>query len=423
MAPDAAAGRARLLVLGAGPAQLGLLEAARARGLHVIAADRDPHAVGFPLAHERALVSSEDEPAVERLARARAVDGIVSPGADWTVGVAARVAERLGLPHPLDGATATLVTSKARQRERLAARGVPQPRVVPAGEEPPLPCVVKAPDRQGQRGMSVVRARSELAAAVAAAVEASRGGAYLVEELVEGPEVTVIAVSLAGTFVPLAVTDRLTAGPPAFGVALAHVWPSVHDPGPAVAAARAAAEALGVREGPTYTQVKLGSDGPRVMELAARLGGGHDAELVEAATGVDLNGLAIDFALGRRPVLPRDDPSRGWTAACDESSRGETGARDESSRGGEQAGGACVLFLVAPPGRLVSVAGVDDALAVEGVRWVRVYRRPGWVFEELRRGADRAGAVLAVGATREQALARGRRAAQAVRFQVDAHAA
>ena len=404
MAPDAAAGRARLLVLGAGPAQLGLLEAARARGLHVIAADRDPQAIGFPLADERAVVSSEDEPAVERLARARAVDGIVSPGADWTVGVAARVAERLGLPHPLDGATAALVTSKARQRERLAAAGVPQPRVVPAGEEPTLPCVVKAPDRQGQRGMSVVRAPSALDAALAAAVTASRGGGYLVEELVEGPEVTVIAVSLAGRFVPLAVTDRLTAEAPAFGVALAHVWPSVHGPEAAVAAAQAAAEALGVREGPTYTQVRLASDGPKVMEVAARLGGGHDAELVEAVTGIDLNGLAIDFALGTRPTLPRTTPPCNSLLLAGP-------------------GGGCVVFLVAPPGRLISVAGADEARAAEGVRWVRVYRRPGWVFERLRRGADRAGAVLAVGATREEALDRGRRAAQAVRFQVDAHAA
>ena len=38
-----------------------------------------------------------------------------------------------------------------------------------------------------------------------------------------------------------------------------------------------------------------------MIEVAARLGGGHDAELVEAVTGVDLNGLAIDAALGDLP--------------------------------------------------------------------------------------------------------------------------
>ena len=106
------------------------------------------------------------------------------------------------------------------------------------------------------------------------------------------------AVSVDGRFVPLTVTDRLTAEPPAFGVALAHAWPSAHDTAGAVAVAQAAAEALGVRHGPTYTQIRLGPDGPRVIELAARLGGGHDAELCRAALGVDLDDLAVSFALG-----------------------------------------------------------------------------------------------------------------------------
>ena len=86
--------------------------------------DRDPLAPGFAFATERAVLSSEDEQGVERLARAREVDGLVSPGADWPVGIAARVAERMGLPHPIDGATAVLATTKTRQRERFAAAGI-----------------------------------------------------------------------------------------------------------------------------------------------------------------------------------------------------------------------------------------------------------------------------------------------------------
>jgi biotin carboxylase len=163
-----------------------------------------------------------------------------------------------------------------------------------------------------------------------------------------------------------------------------------------VAAARAAVEAVGVREGPSYTQVRLGPDGPRVMEVAARLGGGHDAELCEAALGVDLNGAAIDVALGRAPG-------------------------NAVLQGGRcEAGGACVAFLVPPPGVLRAVEGMEEAAALPGVRWVRIYRRPGWRFGPLRRGADRAGAVLAVADSRDEALERARRAAQTVRFHVDA---
>ena len=99
--------RPRLLVLGAGPAQLGLLEAARSRGLHVIAADRDPQAVGFA-ARGRACRRSRPttSPRSSGSRGRETIDGVISPGADWTVGVAARIADRVGLPHPIDLATA-----------------------------------------------------------------------------------------------------------------------------------------------------------------------------------------------------------------------------------------------------------------------------------------------------------------------------
>ena len=392
-----------LLVLGAGSAQLGLLEAARACGdLHVIVADRDPQASGFALADERAVISSEDEAALERLARARDVDGIVSPGADWPVGIAARIAERIGLPHPIDAATGSVATSKARQRERFVQAGVPHPRALdPASPHLPFPCVVKAPDRQGQRGLALVTAPTKLEEALAEAVREARSGASLVEELVDGPEITVNAVWREGTPTVLSVTDRILADPPAFGVALAHAWPSLHATEAAVSVAADAVRALGIRNGPSYVQVRVADDGPRVMEVAARLGGGHDAELCDAALGVDLNALAIVFALGEDDAMG-SDPG---------------GVRPQPS-----VAGACVLFLVAPPGELVAVHGLEDARAVEGVRWVRSYRRPGFRFGPLRRGADRAGAILAVGSSREDALGRAERAAQTVRFEVDADA-
>jgi hypothetical protein len=68
-------------------------------------------------------------------------------------------------------------------------------------------------------------------------------------------------------------------------------------------------------------------------------------------------------------------------------------------------GGACVRFLVAKPGALREVRGLERAAAVEGVRGIRVYRKTGHVFHELRRASDRAGAILATGDTRADALA------------------
>src|SRR5207247_224482 len=111
-------------------------------------------------------------------------------------------------------------------------------------------------------------------------------------------------------------------------------------------------------------------DGPQVIEVAARLGGGHDAELVQAVLGVDLNGLALDAALGNELVMAQHEP---------------------------QVGGAVTRFLVAPPGALERVESPDGTEA-------RIYREPGYVFTPLRRGSDRAGAVLVVGDSREDAV-------------------
>ena len=391
--------RGRLLVVGAGPAQVGLLRAARARSLYVVACDRDPEAIGLAYADRHALVSTEDEEGIEEVARAERVGGLIAPGIDYPVALAARVAARLGLSHPLTVETAEAAISKPRQRELFEAAGVPQPRwqLVTALEhvtdcyldDAPAPCVVKPPDRQGQEGVSLVRERQDLGPALEAALAASRSGEALVEEFVDGPEVTVNGFSVDGAFHALTVTDRLTAPPPAFGVALAHVWPSEHDP---VEAAREAAEAIGVRDGPTYTQIRMGPEGPRVIELAARLGGGHDAELCEAALGIDLNALALAAAFGRRPRLPQPRP----------------------------AGGACVSFLVAPPGILQGVEGLAAAREVDGVLDVFIYRPRGWELTPLRRGADRAGYILARGDSRDDALERAALAAERIRFLVDA---
>src|SRR5581483_11692746 len=132
------------------------------RGLTVVAADRDPSAPGFRYADRRAIVSIEDERAIERLARAEQADGLVAPGSDHAVALAARL----------------------RQRERLQEAGVPQPRsvvartlaeVTRAADELGYPIVLEAPDRTGERGVGLARNRAEVAAAAADALAESHG--------------------------------------------------------------------------------------------------------------------------------------------------------------------------------------------------------------------------------------------------------
>jgi biotin carboxylase len=360
----------RLLVLGAGPPQLGVLAAARQRDLTVVAVDRDPSAPGFRHADRRAIVSIEDEPAIDRLARAEEIDGVIAPGTDHAVAIAARIADRLALPHPLSPEAAVLAASKPRQREQLAAAGIAQPR--------------------SSVHASVDEAADAAAAVGAGAVVFGDGERWLVEERSDFRLLTVNGFVLDGALVPLTVTDREQADPPAFGVALAHLWPADEDEAAIQVTARAVA-ALGISHGPVIAQLLISPDGPLVAKVSARTGGGHEAELARLAVGVDQNALAIRAVLGE-PVDRRD--------------------LEASTR----AGGACVRFLLAPPGELHGIEGVDAAMSVTGVRAVHVYRDAGHVFGPLRSASDRAGAIVAAAATRDEAALAAAEAADRVRF-------
>ena len=159
---DSRSGSPRLLVLGAGPAQLGLLEAAQARGVWTAVVDRDPGAPGFRFADRRCILSTEDEPAIERLVGALEIDGIISPGTDWPVGVAARIARARRAAAPdlardrgaRDEQAPPARAARARRACRSRARG--SSAATTSCPRSSGPVVVKAPDRQGQKGLTLV---------------------------------------------------------------------------------------------------------------------------------------------------------------------------------------------------------------------------------------------------------------------------
>ena len=185
----------RLVVLGAGPAQLGAFRAARRLGVETIACDRDADALALRLGladlHEQ--VSTFDADGIERVVRTHAAGGVIAPGTDGPVRVAAEVAARLGLAHPLAPDAAALTTDKRAQRAALAAAGIAQPAVIEAGEPWSGPVVVKPSVAQGQRGLRLVEQPGDLASALEHARAVSRDGEALVEQFVAGDEVTVNA--------------------------------------------------------------------------------------------------------------------------------------------------------------------------------------------------------------------------------------
>ena len=249
------------------------------------------------------------------------------------------------MPHARRGA---LGGRRARLSVRRQGAG-------PAGAARPL-------RRRGRAASSRPRSRRR-SRRRAAAASSSRSSS-------SGREVTVNAFLLGGRFHALTVTDRHLAEPPAFGVALAHSWPSAQ-PTPQIAkaidgGAQGRGGARDRRRADVHAGDRLGARARSSASSPRGSAAGTTRSSAAPRCGVNLNGLAISAALGEQVRATELAPQA-------------------------RVGGACVRFLVAPPGELRAVRGLDEAFAVDGVRGIRVYRKPGHVFGAAaqRRGPRR----------------------------------
>ena len=82
-------------------------------------------------------------------------------------------------------------------------------------------------------------------------------------------------------------------------------------------------------------------------------------------------------------------------------------------------GGAIARFLVAAPGRLHSVGGLEEARAMPGVDDVQVFVPPGGQVLPLTDSAKRAAYVLAHGSSRKEAEQRASEALQGIRIETN----
>ncbi|WP_018525710.1 glycosyltransferase [Alkalispirochaeta alkalica] len=389
----------RLMVLGGGSSQLGILARARREGFSVVLADQAENPPGRGLADYFVRASTFDPRAVSRAARALRVSAIVAAGSDQPVYTAALASRELGLPCALSPGTALMVTNKFHMKERFRNAGIPTVPWAVLGEDPARwdqeglarlapPWVVKPLDSQGQRGIAIVHDRRELLEHRPRALAFSREKAILVEEYYPSREVTLSGwVPREGDPPEIwAITDRITfppdpAGGQGLGVCLAHRYPSCF--------ARDREKEIGVITGkitrafglggvPLYFQFLLGDDGVRVNEIACRLGGAYEDISLPPVTGVDVLGRQLGWfqtALG----LPRqEEPVLPQGAFC------------------------AVPLIFARPGRVVRYRGEEELLKLPGVEACRFLLPAGTVIAPRSNSTQRIAFAVLRGSSRRE---------------------
>jgi len=235
---------------------------------------------------------------------------------EYSMHEAARFARALGVPGPvLDVDT---FRDKSLMRRRLVEAGLRAPRfhvtddaqdAARWAKEAEVPVVVKPVDYAGSSGVSSVDAGGDALEAARAALSKSFSARCVVEEMLEGPELSIESVTWGpGRHVTYALTEKRVSARPYF-VETGHVVPARLDDSDAaavVAEVHAALDAFGMDRGSSHAEVILTARGPVVVEIAGRLGGDLIPVLVREATGVDLYREELDAVLGtrREPAAP-----------------------------------------------------------------------------------------------------------------------
>jgi len=394
-----------ILIIGGGLLQVPIIQTAKTMKLKTLVADMNPSSIGFQIADEKIIMSTKDVEGMVREAKrycqSNSIHGVITAGTDASMTVAA-VASAIGLPG-IRFVDAEAASNKVKMRQRLKEHGIPIPAFAPvwslqdakdAINHLTFPLVMKPADNMGARGVIKVNDKDEIPHAFRHAKKFCPTGELILEEYMEGPELSVDALAFQGQIRMTGIADRIIEREPFF-IEVGHNMPSrlpekvlmeVED-----VMARGM-RALGIHLGAGKGDIKVTKDGVKIGEIAARLSGGYmSAFTYPLSTGVNLNRAALLIALGEtpdnlEPVLKRVSIERS---------------------------------LLASPGKLIQIHGAEDAKKIDGVNEVFLQSKPGDLIKEPTNNIEKSGHVIITADSLEEANLVFEKVKKVIKFEVD----
>lgn len=378
----------KALVLCGGIPQIALIEDLKSRGITTLLADMNENVVARPYADEFYKVSVLDVDGVTDLAREQQVDFIITVCADQVLQVVAEVSERLGLPCYIDFATAENVSKKSYMKRIFAENDIPTSRfvIMDTFEEDKIahlqyPLIVKPVDAYSSRGVAKVTNLADVVPAFATASTISRTGKALVEEFVEGDEISVDVYVEEGVAHVLCLTNLYKIGEDGkFIINRSCIPAKVSN---AVAAqiadtAQKIADAFGLVNTPMLIQLITDGERISVVEFCARTGGGVKFMMVKKISGFDVVKAVVDLTLGNKPHVESFEKPTSFTVN---------------------------EFVYCHAGVLERLEGFEELLAEGVITDYKQFKSAGTVFSTINGSGDRV-AYFSIEADSEEELHR-----------------
>ena len=390
----------RILIIGASVLQLPAIKKAKDAGHYVGVVDYNPEAVGVGLADEFFCVSTIDVDGVVDVAEKFKPDGIMTLATDMPMRSIAAACEKLGLCG-ITRETALKSTDKGEMIKAFEMGGVEHPWYYILSNPNELdavmdkiifPCISKPTDNSGSRGVMLINNPDELKEAVDYSSSQGRAGGVIIEEYLQGNEVSVEIMVTDGEVHVLQVTDKLTTGAPHF-VEMGHSQPSrlsEKDVEAIKDVATRAVLSVGIKNGPAHVEIMLTANGPKMIELGARMGGDCiTTHLVPLSTGIDMVMATMETACGQKPDVEA-----------------------------KFAKGSAIRYFNVPEGTITEISGVEKAKEIPGVKEITFVKNIGDVAGDIGSSTDRVGFVIAQADTAEEAVAVCERAIDSIKIEI-----
>ena len=298
----------KIAIIGASYLQEPIVRKAKEMGLYTICFAWLEGATCVDICDKFYPVSITEKEEILRICKEEKIDAICTIASDTAIIAVNYVASQMGLIAN-DDHYSVACTNKYAMRECFIKNNIPSPKYTLVSHDNQInvngfsyPLIVKPTDRSGSRGVEKILCADQLKLAVSRAQEASFSNEAIIEEFVEGREISVEAISYKGQHYILQITDKVTTGAPYF-VELAHHQPTSL-PFDIQQRVRLivleSVKALHIEYGASHSELKVTPDGEiKVIEVGARMGGDFiGSNLVQLSTGYDFLKGVIEVALG-----------------------------------------------------------------------------------------------------------------------------
>lgn len=380
--------------------QLPAIQKAKGLGLQVAVVDMDCNAPGILYADCYFEVSTNDVANILSVAEIFRPDAVMTLATDMPMRSVAAVAEKFGL-HAISPDVAVRATDKIEMIRCFETYKIPHPWFEVITSEKELdtllvkhlpPFIMKPNDASGSRGVILVDDIQEVRGAFLYSKSISKSGFVLIEEYMQGPEVSVEVMTIKGQTTVLAVTDKLTTGAPFF-VEMGHSQPSVLS-NEIIEKVKDIAiktvQAIGIDNSPSHVEIIVTEDGPKLVEIGARLGGDCiTTYLIPLSIGVDMVTACILLALGQEPdILPKYQK------------------------------GAAIRYVKCKKGILQDIIGLDKAMSDPNIKHIEIVKKVGDKIIPVHSSGDRVGYVIAQATTPLEAIRASEKALNEIKFEV-----